>query len=57
MGLRLNASVASGEDATSGYRVQFSGQHPTVTMLILMVVAEVFLFGWLRYYFRSAHGG
>lgn len=58
MGLRLGAFVGHPDDAAGGYRVVDNTQwHPTVAVLILMVIVELFIFGSLRYYFRSAHGG
>lgn len=34
-----------------------SAYTPTTASLIILVLAEIALYGWLRYYFRHAHGG
>lgn len=48
--------ASQGLSSTSKNRGMPAYQPPTA-VLLLLVFAEVTLYGWLRYYFRHSHGG
>jgi hypothetical protein len=49
------AGPASSANATTGDNA--TQWHPTVLYLIALILVEMAIFGFMRYYFRAAHGG
>lgn len=49
------AGPASTANATTGDTA--NQWHPTVVYLIGLILVEMAIFGFLRFYFRGAHGG
>jgi hypothetical protein len=49
------AGPASTANATTGANA--TQWHPTVLYLVGLILVEMAAFGFLRYYFRAAHGG
>lgn len=56
------STTGTGQGASKGLASSTANRgmaayEPSTAALLLLVFAEVAAYGWLRYYFRHAHGG